>query len=351
MQIRKGKPPGSGGLAGVGVELSREARVRLAWMDSIVVATTWPIPAVTSASAVRRFIVAARYDPYDLTSLEERSHRPRQCRQPRWAFSLEERVVGCGCSFRVGVRTSWRFCYAARRWRFRFPWWAAFSLDSSSKADSSNHRAAESPDRAAPCVSALRCAQTQGICGCGARRPGRSRYLGRPSIPGVVFKQFTARDVVSRWTCCKRTLAHRSNRHAVPRHFAAPHAVSIRAVQVDGGSELPPSSSRPANSAPPFVRSSSPFSQTQRRRRTRQSYSHRGVLPGHALLAGDEKTQPRAPPLGKNLQHRPPSSGSRLLNPLQFLRQPHPNERNESVTHLLDEYRGLPDLFRKEYYP
>jgi len=33
MQIRKGKPPGSGRLARTGVELSREARVRLAWMD------------------------------------------------------------------------------------------------------------------------------------------------------------------------------------------------------------------------------------------------------------------------------------------------------------------------------
>ena len=33
MQIRKGKPPGSGRLAGIGVELSRAARVRLSWMD------------------------------------------------------------------------------------------------------------------------------------------------------------------------------------------------------------------------------------------------------------------------------------------------------------------------------
>jgi len=33
MQIRERKPPGSGRLARTGVELSREARVRLAWMD------------------------------------------------------------------------------------------------------------------------------------------------------------------------------------------------------------------------------------------------------------------------------------------------------------------------------
>ncbi len=33
MQVRKGKPPGTSRLARIGVELSREARVRLAWMD------------------------------------------------------------------------------------------------------------------------------------------------------------------------------------------------------------------------------------------------------------------------------------------------------------------------------
>jgi hypothetical protein len=40
-----------------------------------------------------------RYDPYDLTSLEERSHRPCQCRQPTWAFSLEEKVLGLRLQF------------------------------------------------------------------------------------------------------------------------------------------------------------------------------------------------------------------------------------------------------------
>jgi transcriptional regulator of acetoin/glycerol metabolism len=33
MQSKHGKPPGSGRLRTTGVELSREARVRLSWMD------------------------------------------------------------------------------------------------------------------------------------------------------------------------------------------------------------------------------------------------------------------------------------------------------------------------------
>ncbi len=94
MQIRKGKPPGSGRLAGIGVELSREGRVRLAWMD-------FYRRCGNVAHTCRHFGISRqtfyrwqrRYDPYDLTSLEERSHRPRQCRQPTWAFPLEEKVL------------------------------------------------------------------------------------------------------------------------------------------------------------------------------------------------------------------------------------------------------------------
>src|SRR2546429_7763369 len=94
MQIRKGRPPGSGRLAGIGVELSREARVRLVGM-------VFYRRCGTVAHTCRHFGISRqtfyrwqrRYDPYDLTSLEERSHRPRQCRQPTWAFPLEEKVL------------------------------------------------------------------------------------------------------------------------------------------------------------------------------------------------------------------------------------------------------------------
>ncbi len=34
-----------------------------------------------------------RYDPYDLTTLEGRSHCPRRRRQPTWSFPLEEKVL------------------------------------------------------------------------------------------------------------------------------------------------------------------------------------------------------------------------------------------------------------------
>jgi len=100
MQIRKGKPPGSGRLARTGVELSRDARVRLAWMDFYRrcgnVAHTCRHFGISRQTFYRR---QRRYDPYDLTTLEERSHCPRQRRQPTWSFLLEGKVLGLRLQF------------------------------------------------------------------------------------------------------------------------------------------------------------------------------------------------------------------------------------------------------------
>jgi transposase-like protein len=71
MQVRKGKPPGSGQLARTGVELSREARVRLHWMDFCHryrnVARTCRHFGISRQTFYRW---QRRYDPFDLTSLE-----------------------------------------------------------------------------------------------------------------------------------------------------------------------------------------------------------------------------------------------------------------------------------------
>ena len=94
MQIRKGKPPSSGQLAGIGVELSRAARVRLAWMDFYSrcgkVAHTCRHFGISRQTFYRW---QRRYDPYDLRTLEERSHCPRRRRQPTWSFPLAEKVL------------------------------------------------------------------------------------------------------------------------------------------------------------------------------------------------------------------------------------------------------------------
>ena len=94
MQVRKGKPLGSDRLARTGAELSREARIRLAWMD-------FDRDSGNVARTCRHFGISRqtfcrwqrRYDPYDLTSLEWRSHCPHNRRQPTWSFLLEENAT------------------------------------------------------------------------------------------------------------------------------------------------------------------------------------------------------------------------------------------------------------------
>ncbi len=94
MQIREGRPPRSGQLKRVGVELGRAARVRLTWMDyyrgTENVALTCRHFGISRQTFYRW---QRRYDPLDLTTLEDHSHRPRRIRQPTWSFPLEEKVL------------------------------------------------------------------------------------------------------------------------------------------------------------------------------------------------------------------------------------------------------------------
>jgi hypothetical protein len=84
---RAGWPESGWSLAG------KAGCVWLGWI-SIVSPATWPVPAVTSASAGKPFIAGQRrYDPLDLTTLEERSHCPHHRRQPTWSFHLAEKVL------------------------------------------------------------------------------------------------------------------------------------------------------------------------------------------------------------------------------------------------------------------
>jgi len=79
--------------------------------------------------------------------------------------------------------------------------------------------------------------KTQGIPGDSARGSGPGRYLG--PLPGLVWKHFTGRDVVSRWDVLQ---AHTRATAATATQFLDSlqqrMPFPIRAVQVDGGSEF-----------------------------------------------------------------------------------------------------------------
>src|SRR6202163_4614922 len=89
MQIREGRPPRSGQLKRGGVELGRAARVRLTWMDHY--RTTEKVALTCRHFGISRqtfYRWQRRYNPLDLTTLEDHSHRPRRIWQPTWSFPL-----------------------------------------------------------------------------------------------------------------------------------------------------------------------------------------------------------------------------------------------------------------------
>src|SRR6266404_4397648 len=201
MQIRKGKPPGSGRLARTGVELSRGARVRLAWMD-------FHRRTKNVTHTCRHFGISRqtfyrwqrRYDPYDLTSLEERSHRPRQCRQPTWSFPLEEKVLGLRLQFPRWGKD--KLAVLLRRQKLAVSVSMVGRILTRLKQQG---RLVEPPRTGVP--GSRRALRPRPYA---VRKP-REYAASEPGdlvevdtldvrpIPGVVFKQFTARDVVSRW--------------------------------------------------------------------------------------------------------------------------------------------------------
>jgi len=241
MQVHDGELPGARQLARTGKELSREARTRLAWMDfyrrSSNVARTCRHFGISRQTFYRW---RRRYDPQNLATLEERSHRPQRRRQATWSASLAERVLAL---------------------RLRYPRWGKDKLavlirqQKLTVSTSMVGRILTQLKRQGRLIEAPR----SGVPG--SRRALRSRpyairkpkqyAVSRPGdlvqvdtldvrpLPGVIFKQFTARDVVSRWDVIQA--------HTRATAFTAVQFLDtllhrmpfpIRAVQVDGGSEF-----------------------------------------------------------------------------------------------------------------
>ena len=241
MQIHRGKPPGSGRLARTGVELSREAGVRLSWMDFYRgcrnVARTCRHFGISRQTFYRW---QRRYDPYDLTTLEERSHCPRQRRQPTWSFSLEEKVLTLRLQFPRWGKD--KLAVLLRRQRL--------SVSTSMVGRILTHlkrqgRLVEPPRTGVP--GSRRALRPRPYA---VRKPKQYAVFEpgdlvqvdtldvRP-VPGVMFKQFTARDVVSRWDVLQahtRATAFTATQFLDTLQNRMPFP--IRAVQVDGGSEF-----------------------------------------------------------------------------------------------------------------
>ena len=222
------------------VELSREAKTRLAWFDF------YEEHAQNASLTCRHFGISRstfyywkqRFNRHDLASLEDRSSRPKRVRQRSWT---SEEIV------------------AVKRLRERYPRWGKAKLAVLLAAEGT----ALSVSKVGRILGHLK--QTRQLLEPLRRFTARRRQWKRPYAtrkpreyvptapgdlveidtvdirpePGVALKQFTAVDVVSRWSVA--LLASDATAASASRALLAVQErmpFPIRAIQVDGGSEF-----------------------------------------------------------------------------------------------------------------
>jgi len=241
MRIISGTAHGALRLAGRGRELSAQARRRLKWMDH------YESHGHNARLTCRYFGVSPqtfyrwrrRYDPHNLRTLEDRSRRPRRLRQPSWSPELAQAVQAL---------------------REQYPRWGKDKLVvllrregwsvSTSMVGRILHRLREQgvlvdpprqpvSARKRPWFRPYAVRKPRDYC---AALPGdlvQVDTLDLRPLPGVALKQFTARDVVSRWDVLM--VASRATAQAASRFLDAlgeRTPFPVRAIQVDGGSEF-----------------------------------------------------------------------------------------------------------------
>jgi len=243
MQIRWGKPPGTRQLAGSGWELSRGACQRLQWM------THYLQHKRNAAFTCRHFGISRqtfyrwwrRYDPHNLASLEDRSHRPHRLRQPTWTAQLAERVGTLRKQYpRWGKDKLVRLLARENRS-------VSTSMVGRILAHLKRQGALHEPPRSAVMRRVRRKLRHRPW----ATRKPRFWPISQPGdlveidtkelrpTRGVVLKHFSARDVISRWDVVE---VHERATSLAAAHFLdvllERMPFRIAALQVDGGSEF-----------------------------------------------------------------------------------------------------------------
>lgn len=241
MRIIRGTAPGALRLAGRGQELSAEARRRLKWMDY------YESHGHNARLTCRHFDISpqtfyrwrGRYDRRNLGSLQDRSRRPHRVRQPTWSPELAEAVL---------------------RLREQYPRWGKDKLVvllrdrdwsvSTSMVGRILRRLKQRGLLVEPLRRPLSARQRSRPRPYGVRKP-KEYVASRPGdivqvdtldlrpLPGVVLKQFTARDMVSRWdVLAVHTRATATSASSFLAAIEERMPFPVWAIQVDGGSEF-----------------------------------------------------------------------------------------------------------------
>ncbi|MFB3921431.1 MAG: integrase core domain-containing protein [Terriglobia bacterium] len=223
------------------IELSRKARQRLRWLDY------YHAQGRNAALTCRHFGISRqtfyrwkrRYDPHHLRRLESGSHRPHRRRRPTWTGEQAERVRGLREQYPRWGKDKLAVLL------HREGWPVSVSMVGRMLTSLRQRGVLSAP-------KLLRVKRRRGT----ANRPWALRKpadyaVAKPGdlvqldtmdlrpAPGVVLKQFTARDVVSRWDVIE--VHSRATSTAASLFLSTlqrPLPFPLRALQVDGGSEF-----------------------------------------------------------------------------------------------------------------
>lgn len=218
-------------------DISRKAKVRLQVLEF---AKEHPVSVTCRRFGISRstYYWKKRFDPGNLRSLEDRSRRPRNVRRPKWSVELVEAVKELreqfprwgkvklavllkGQGFEVSESTVGRILrYLKHRGVLREP--------------AKKVKARSTPRRR---VYAIRKPKEYK-----AEKPGDLVQIDTLDIrpePGCVYKQFSASDVVSRWSFADvRSAATAFLAKEFLEALIEASPFRIKAIQVDGGSEF-----------------------------------------------------------------------------------------------------------------
>jgi putative transposase len=230
-------------LAGLGKSLSRAAQTRLQWMlfyffNGRNVRRTCRHFGISRQTFYRW---KRRFSRHDLTTLEERSHRPHKVRKPTWAAELAERVLSLRKQYPRWGKD--KLVVLLRRERRS----VSTSMVGRILADLKRRGTLHEPPRAAVLRQVRRKLRNRPWA---IRKPKHWRIEQPGDLVeidtkeirmrgGVILKHFSARDVVSRWDVVE---VHRRATSLAAARFLDTLLdrlpFPVRALQVDGGSEF-----------------------------------------------------------------------------------------------------------------
>ncbi|MBM4124927.1 MAG: transposase [Nitrospira sp.] len=222
------------------LELSSATRQRLQALEVWRLTGRWQEAArLFGLSRATLYRWRHRYHPQDLATLEARSRRPRRVRQPQTPPVVVARIRALRTQYPRWGREKLRVLLAREGITL-----SAKTIDrvlarlrAQGQLVAPSRRAISARRRPQRRPYAIRKPRDYGVT-----QPGDLVQLDtldvRP-LPGLILKQFTARDVVSRWDVLetyRRATATTATRFLETLQTRMPFP--IRAVQVDGGSEF-----------------------------------------------------------------------------------------------------------------